>query len=149
MGFRRSLALLVIGTLAPLLVSPPSPSISTIHQRNRRAEQTLLDASARAGRALDRIRADTALTDAARRSTWTAVIWRVSPQCARALAGSRRVAAIGLFDASGRRPPDHRRALGSARPGGRRVMTEPFGRLSKAADERVDLFESPLTGGTP
>src|SRR5439155_655588 len=54
MGFRRSLALLVIGTLAPLLVFSAVAIYQYDRARNAAAEQTLLDASRALVLALDR-----------------------------------------------------------------------------------------------
>src|SRR2546422_2606335 len=54
MGFRRSLALLVVGTLAPLLVFSAVAIYQYDRARNAAAEQTLLDASRALVLALDR-----------------------------------------------------------------------------------------------
>jgi len=149
MGFRRSLALLVIGTLAPLLVFSAVAVYQYDRVRNAAAEQTLLDASRGLVVALDRHfeATITALVVLGSSEHLDAVnLGAFHRQCVRALEARDEWRAISLFDASGRRLLITTEPYGSALPGPPPVMSEPFRRLVEARKPNVsDLFESPVT----
>ena len=149
MGFRRSLALLVIGTLAPLLVFSAVAIYQYDRARNAAAEQTLLDASRALVLALDRhfeatITALVVLGSSEHLDA--ADLAAFHRQCVRAIEARDEWRAISLFDPSGRRLMITTEPFGSALPGPPPVMSEPFRRLIEGRTPNVsDLFESPLT----
>src|SRR5882724_5520249 len=149
MGFRRSLALLVIGTLAPLLVFSAVAVYQYDRVRNAAAEQTLLDAARGLVVALDRHfeATITALAVLGSSEHLDAVnLGAFHRQCVRALEARDEWRAISLFDANGRRLLITAEPYGSALPGPPPVMSEPFRRLVEARKPNVsDLFESPVT----
>src|SRR6266850_4157827 len=149
MGFRRSLALLVIGTLAPLLVFSAVAVYQYDRVRNAAAEQTLLDASRGLVVALDRHfeATITALVVLGSSEHLDAVnLGAFHRQCVRALEARDEWRAISLFDASGRRLLITTEPFGSALPGPPPAISEPFRRLTEARKPNVsDLFESPVT----
>jgi signal transduction histidine kinase len=149
MGFRRSLALLVIGTLAPLLVFSAVAVYQYDRERNAAAEQTLLDASRGLVVALDR-HFEATITALVVLGTSEHLdggnLGAFHRQCVRALEARDEWRAISLFDPSGRRLLITAEPFGSALPGPPPVMSEPFRRLIEARKPNVsDLFESPLT----
>src|SRR6058998_3929378 len=149
MGFRRSLALLVIGTLAPLLVFSAVAIYQYDRARNAAAEQTLLDTSRALVLALDRHfeATITALVVLGSSEHLDAVdLAAFHRQCVRAIEARDEWRAISLFDPSGRRLMITMEPFGSDLPGPPPVMSEPFRRLIEGRTPNVsDLFESPLT----
>jgi signal transduction histidine kinase/HAMP domain-containing protein len=149
MGFRRSLALLVIGTLAPLLVFSAVAVYQYDRERNAAAEQSLLDASRGLVVALDR-HLDATITAlvvlGSSEHLDTSNLGAFHRQCVLALEAREEWRAISLFDASGRRLLITAEPFGTALPGPPPVMSEPFRRLVEGRKPNVsNLFESPLT----
>jgi signal transduction histidine kinase/HAMP domain-containing protein len=149
MGFRRSLALLVAGTLVPFLVF----AVVAVHQysreRNAAAEHALLDAARVHVVALDKHfeATITALRVLGTSEHLDAGDFRAFyRQCLRAIEAREEWRTISLFDVSGRRLLTTSEAFGSSLPGPPPAMAEPFRRLVEAAAPNVsDLFESPLS----
>lgn len=149
MGFRRSLALLVAGTLVPLLVF----SVVAVHQysrqRNAAAEHALLDAARVQVVALDK---HFEATIAALRVLGTSEhldagdLRAFYRQCRRAIETREEWRTISLFDVSGRRLLITSESFGSSLPGPPQAMAEPFRRLVETAAPNVsDLFQSPVS----
>ncbi|PYM93063.1 MAG: hypothetical protein DME04_13540 [Candidatus Rokuibacteriota bacterium] len=149
MGFRRSLALLVLVTLAPLLAFSAVAVYRHDRDQNAAAEQALLDAARTLGVALDR-HFEATITALAVLGTSEHLdagnLAAFHRQCIRALAARDEWRAISLFDVTGRRLLITTEPFGSALPGPPPAMTEPFQRLIEGRAPNVsDLFQSPLT----
>ena len=106
MGFRRSLALLVLGTLAPFLVFAAVAVYQHDRDQNAAAEQALLDAARTLAVALDR-HFEATITALAVLGTSEHLdagnLAAFHQQCIRALAARDEWRAISLFDVTGRR----------------------------------------------
>jgi hypothetical protein len=150
MRLRRSLALLVVGTLAPLLVFSAVVVYQYDREQKAGAEQDLLDAARGLVVALDRHfdATITALRVLGTSEHLDTGDWRAfHRQCLRALEAREEWRTISVFDLTGRRLLITAEPFGSALPGPPPVMAEPFRRLIETRTPNVsDLFQSPVTG---
>jgi signal transduction histidine kinase/CheY-like chemotaxis protein len=149
MGLRRWLALLVAGTLVPLLVFSAATVYQYAREQNAAAEQALQDAARVLVVALDkhheatitalRVLGTSERLDAGDLKTF-------HQQCLRALEVRAEWRTISLFDPQGRRLLITSEPVGTALPPPPAAMSEPFRRLVESRTPNVsDLFASPLT----
>src|SRR5438132_792800 len=149
MGIRRSLTLLVAGTLIPLLAFSAVATYRSGHEKDAAAERALLDAARTLVVALDKHFEGSITTLRALGTSEyldagdLAAFYR---QCRLALPVREEWRAISLFDSTGRRLFISTEPFGAALPGPPATMTGPFRRLVEARTAGVsDLFRSPLT----
>ncbi len=149
MGFRRSLALIVVATVAPILAFSAVAVYQYGREQSAAAEQALLDAARALRLALDnhfettitalRVLGTSQYLDAGDLAAFHA-------QCLRALEARAEWRTISLFDAVGRRLFITSEPYGVPLPGPPPAMTEPFRRVVESRTAAVsDLFQSPLT----